>query len=560
MIIKDINIISFGKLKNKKISFSDNLNVIYGRNESGKTTVSAFIEAMFYSFPPRSDRNKYLPWDNSTAAGEMTVSINGTDTTLYRKFAPQPKGDVLEPKGFSFKGLIPPDRESYRKSSYSQEGKMGDFGTTGDIDPLISNLLSTGDENVNATDAVKRLEKLRRSLNSGNKLKEYDNKISQLEDEYTAALNDKKRTELLTDTLNQKKLLLSEYENEAEHSEKSDNTLASRLDKIDTELKNQAEYISNFPTIEKDLPEKPKLLSRTGFFYIICSLLAFFALFFIKASLIPLALLPILVHIAVYGKNLLTYKADLKSFFARSGCADEAEYISMLRDKDAAKEYYNSLLKEKSDLVTESSLASNSLSDSLYKKIIDLKKEIEALYEETKTSQREPSVISQEITYYRNLRLELSGKLEAVRLAIEAINYARGVITTDFTPKVTGMAAGYLNLIAPKDGREISLSSDMTVSVSDPVRHDISSQSFGFREELYLCFRIAWSDFLFGTTFPLILDDPFLGSDDYRENLLIDLLFKLSRDRQIIIFTNRKNERFNQIQCNYIDITPSDVV
>ena len=39
MIIKKLEIISFGKFSNKVIEFSDGLNIILGNNESGKSTV-----------------------------------------------------------------------------------------------------------------------------------------------------------------------------------------------------------------------------------------------------------------------------------------------------------------------------------------------------------------------------------------------------------------------------------------------------------------------------------------------------------------------------------------
>ena len=48
MIIKKINVKSFGKLKNKEIELKDGLNIIYGENESGKSTTMAFIKSMLF--------------------------------------------------------------------------------------------------------------------------------------------------------------------------------------------------------------------------------------------------------------------------------------------------------------------------------------------------------------------------------------------------------------------------------------------------------------------------------------------------------------------------------
>ena len=48
MYIKEINIKTFGGIENKTYNFSDGLNVLFGANESGKSTVIAFIKYIFY--------------------------------------------------------------------------------------------------------------------------------------------------------------------------------------------------------------------------------------------------------------------------------------------------------------------------------------------------------------------------------------------------------------------------------------------------------------------------------------------------------------------------------
>ena len=48
MIIKQIHIDAFGKLSDTDISLTDGLNIIEGKNESGKSTLGAFIKFIFY--------------------------------------------------------------------------------------------------------------------------------------------------------------------------------------------------------------------------------------------------------------------------------------------------------------------------------------------------------------------------------------------------------------------------------------------------------------------------------------------------------------------------------
>jgi len=69
MYIKKIQVNNFGKLKNKEIDLKNGINVIYGENESGKSTLLCFITSMFYGINKNkngkeiSNLDKYTPWD-----------------------------------------------------------------------------------------------------------------------------------------------------------------------------------------------------------------------------------------------------------------------------------------------------------------------------------------------------------------------------------------------------------------------------------------------------------------------------------------------------------------
>lgn len=69
MKIKNIQINNFGKLRNKNIELSDGINIIYGKNESGKSTLLKFITCMFYGISKNkngkriTDYDKFTPWE-----------------------------------------------------------------------------------------------------------------------------------------------------------------------------------------------------------------------------------------------------------------------------------------------------------------------------------------------------------------------------------------------------------------------------------------------------------------------------------------------------------------
>src|SRR5665647_43219 len=87
MIIKKITIHNFGKHTNLELLLSDGLNIIYGKNETGKSTIQSFIKAMFYGIDSRSrslrdnERKKFLPWNEGKMSGELTFI--GTDGLPY---------------------------------------------------------------------------------------------------------------------------------------------------------------------------------------------------------------------------------------------------------------------------------------------------------------------------------------------------------------------------------------------------------------------------------------------------------------------------------------------
>lgn len=94
MKIKSINITSFGGIKNISLDLSENINIIYGKNGSGKSTIMNFIKLMLYSKTENersSDISKNLrkrtkPLDGSVQQGSITIFHNNCDYLIEKKF------------------------------------------------------------------------------------------------------------------------------------------------------------------------------------------------------------------------------------------------------------------------------------------------------------------------------------------------------------------------------------------------------------------------------------------------------------------------------------------
>ncbi|MBQ4516792.1 MAG: sulfide/dihydroorotate dehydrogenase-like FAD/NAD-binding protein [Clostridia bacterium] len=106
MIITKIEIDNFGKYKNFTLDLNAGLNVILGRNEAGKSTLCAFLYAMFYGLPNESKklgiredaRKRYLPWSGDAMSGTVYFEHDGRSYILSRKFAKTKRGDKVSLK------------------------------------------------------------------------------------------------------------------------------------------------------------------------------------------------------------------------------------------------------------------------------------------------------------------------------------------------------------------------------------------------------------------------------------------------------------------------------
>lgn len=93
VFIKKLNLISFGKFQNKSIKLNQNFNLIYGDNESGKSTISDFIEGVFYGFDDGNNKRhfsykkeKYKPLGSYKYFGNLILSSNDEDFRIERNF------------------------------------------------------------------------------------------------------------------------------------------------------------------------------------------------------------------------------------------------------------------------------------------------------------------------------------------------------------------------------------------------------------------------------------------------------------------------------------------
>ena len=92
MNINKIQINGFGNLKNKNLEFEKGINLVYGKNESGKSTLINFIKGIYYGInkfkagSPFSELERYRPWESSDFSGKIEYELNGKKYAVIREF------------------------------------------------------------------------------------------------------------------------------------------------------------------------------------------------------------------------------------------------------------------------------------------------------------------------------------------------------------------------------------------------------------------------------------------------------------------------------------------
>lgn len=103
MQIREADIYHFGKLQEQKIRFAPGINVVYGANEAGKTTLHAFLTAMLFGLEKNRGRAKstdgylrYEPWHAPAYySGALRFDVDGRHFYLERSFYHREKREIL---------------------------------------------------------------------------------------------------------------------------------------------------------------------------------------------------------------------------------------------------------------------------------------------------------------------------------------------------------------------------------------------------------------------------------------------------------------------------------
>ncbi len=175
---------NFGLLHECEFNFSKGLNCCLSDNGTGKSTLSAFIEAMLYGIGDsrktmldENPRKKYDPWQGGKFGGALTVEIGKKKYTVERTFGSKPADDTFrlidavsgrESNDFSEnigEEIFGIDRDGFLRTVFLSEKNLQGKNTNKSISAKLSDLVGV-DGDVGGFDAAKKLLEERRKFYS----------------------------------------------------------------------------------------------------------------------------------------------------------------------------------------------------------------------------------------------------------------------------------------------------------------------------------------------------------------------------------------------------------
>ena len=501
MQINDLKINGFGKLENKEIKLNKNINLIYGKNEAGKTTLLKFISCMFYGISKNknkkefSDLEKYTPWKDIDFSGKIKYTLdNKNEYEVFREFNKKnPKiynnledisktFNIDKTKGNEFfYEQTNIDEESFYSTTLIEQKKVVlDNSEQNILTQKIANLLSTGDENTSFKRTMNLLNKKQveevgtartvgRPINIVNenidKLTEEKSKVEESQDQKSYLEN---RQKLINCQLHEKSAKIDLVKKII----KNENEISSQNEKIKinnefiNDEKNKINNLKNKMyenTIEKKQKNKINNFDFYVFFLIIF-LINLFLIIFMKNNLIKIifGLISILFSIIILinkikiNKNIKIKKEEEKKYLLEIKTVENniekiQENINKInQEKNNKKIINNNLLKnefnDKIDeneiiyLLNENLISLDNILEELENNVSALKLQLhtnEIDYNNAIKGAEEKAKIEEKLQGALEEKEELLKLDKSINIAKQAMEQAYEEMKKEITPKFT---------------------------------------------------------------------------------------------------------------------------
>lgn len=609
MKVEEIKINAFGTLKNKEINLSDKINIIHGKNESGKSTLLTYIKTAFYGISRNkngkeiSDYDKYKPWSGEEFSGKIKYTLdNGEQFEIFRDFNKKnPKIynakledvtnqfniDKKEGSQFFFE-QVGIDENIFTSTimAEQQEVKLSEQRQNILIQK-IANIAGTGNSNMSYNKAKDRLNKKQldevgTERTQGKPINILKNKIKNIE-QILGKLNLYKENKSI---IEQNKIKLKNKIREQEQRKELIKQISELNEKIIIETE-KANYKRNIKEekeskIQELINEKNKLIQENKNNKTNNKL--FIIIFFVLISLL-IANIVIIKNKFITYTTLILVGAEIVIYYLAKAQKEKRKKEVLKNNTDLINTKIELLEKEKevieeeikteeNELKVEKEHIKNKYNIELYD-IENSKNDLEQITNEINegkiklntleieekgiSSQLEELITLQEEHENLSEQLkEIEQKNYEINLAKEFLEKAYEKMKINITPKFTENLSQTIKNITNDKYSKVNINDENGLIIEMQNGEYVSAEklSIGTIDQLYLSLRMSMVEEISKEKMPIILDEAFAYYDDERLENILKYLIERFNNHQLIIFTctNREKEILNKLNYKFNNI------
>lgn len=577
--IKKLYLTSFGQFENTSIDLESGFNLIYGKNESGKSTITSFIEGILYGFDEGSrvrhfnkKQEIYRPINSYKYAGYAIFSKDGVDYRISRNFDDGAYeiydfsiNEVMKVKesNLNYPGefLLGLEYELYKNLITAFQRQETSENSRNKIREL---LINKDDYNFSANDALNFLDNKLANIGTMraytkpyaktiNEIDELSKKILDLKSLRSSYYNDFKKLDKNRNNIEKKTRILKDLrkdrdayrENIAYKNLEDEIKYQNELNYVNAELDKYKNYESYDEVKEVDTNKT----SHIGFYILICLILVFLGIYTKQYYLFTLAIILPLISILIDKNSNISSSEDTLNYKRDE---DYLEYMRLSKEKEKIEEILRVLqnqdkTKSHENIMTIKDLDINETEN----KIRKLENELESLNKinldlEKKLASAEEK-LQKEVDLTDRLH-KLETNLKDMEEEIEAINIAKSYISeimedasknsNNFESEVSQI----INTISKCKYDKIFYDKEFNPQIirDDGIKLDIDKLSTGFYDQLNFALKFSINEATLDNF--LIFDDAFINYDLDRLRSALFYLLDESYNRQIIYFTCHKRE------------------
>lgn len=605
MKINYLKINGFGKIENKEIELSERINLIYGKNETGKSTILKFISGMFYGVSKNknkkefSDYEQYKPWKAEEFSGKIIYKLdNNEEYEVYRDFSKK-NPQIYNKNGEEISKLFNINKTKGNEFFYEQTKIDEDtfFSTTtitqnqvvldNDKQQIltqkIANILSTGEESVSYKKAIEKLNKklieevgtertTERPINLINsKIKEIENQKKNIEiDDYQKTNIEKEIKEIEKNlfTENKKIELIKEIK-----KYKENNLIEEEKIKINKNIMDEENNkINNLKNEIKQKKENKKRKNYLLYILLIMTLINIPLLLLIKNNIFIITLIALVIadliaiiinylrkkhkqnmqdinrnkkinEIEIIENNIKNTEEKIKNIEEKIKQNDK-ETINIMKNK------YNKNIDEKDiNYFSQLNLEMLNYEQEEMEKAISTQNiklhTIKLDYQNLEKGEESKVILEEQLQKYIQEKEELESLGNSINIAKESLEKAYNKMKSEITPKFTQELSTIIEKISSGKYKNVKFidGEGIVVELENGEYINANKLSIGTIDQLYLSLRLSAIQEITEEKMPIILDETFAYYDQERLTNILKYLKELTQKNQVIIFTCSERER-----------------